>query len=71
MQYKITEIFKTIPKYNPISGHRWTEYGKSTGFEVSGGLWTTTRHRTKESAIKEIKTRNGIDLLLRKINNEN
>lgn len=50
---KITETFKTSWKHNPISGHSWLEQGPSTGFEVSGGRFARTKHRTLAQAEKE------------------
>lgn len=68
MKYSINEIFKTVHKSNPVSGHKWSENGKSIGFEVRGGLWFTTRHKTMKNAKKELDLRIRIDKLLTKEN---
>lgn len=65
--YSINEVFKTVNCSNPVSGHKWTENGKSIGFEVRGGLWITTRHKTKELAEKELDLRIGIDKLIKNL----
>ena len=53
----IRETFKRIDCHNPISGHHWTEYGESTGFEVVGGGWLPTQHKTATGAEKELEFR--------------
>jgi hypothetical protein len=60
-KFRIVETFKTIEKFNKLSGHRWTEQGRSTGFEVRGGLWCTTKHRSIEAAQKEVALRESIE----------
>ena len=49
----ISEIWKPIERFNPISGHRWTEQGKTIGYKVRGGGWLPTEHRTLAAAEKE------------------
>lgn len=65
----ITEVFKKIECHNPISGHRWTEWGDFIGYEVAGGKWCRTRHRTFESAEKEKALRDRIDVLMQEVAN--
>lgn len=56
----IKETFKLIHKHNPISGHRWTEHGKTTGWDVTGGGWMRSTHKTLKDAEKEAATRKKI-----------
>lgn len=57
----ISEVYETINKHNPISGHHWTEQGRLKGYEVSGGWFTTTFHRRYAAAEKEKSLREGIN----------
>lgn len=55
---RIIEVFETIERHNPVSGHRWSEQGDSIGFEVTGGRWVRARFKTlaaaeRDKAIKE------------------
>ena len=54
---KIVENFKVIHKSNPISGHLWTEQGDTIGWEVIGGGWMRTSHKTLKAAEKEAQWR--------------
>ena len=56
----IVESFELIHCHNPISGHRWTEHGKSVGFNVHGGGWMPTRHKTLSAAERELLLRKQI-----------
>jgi hypothetical protein len=56
----IIENFKILHCYNPMSNHRWTEQGKTTGYTVRGGGWLPTKHRTLKGAEKELQLRNQI-----------
>ena len=56
----IVEAFELIHCNNPISGHQWTEHGRSIGFFVRGGGWMPTRHKTLSSAKKELQLRKQI-----------
>ena len=56
----IAESFELIYCNNPISGHQWTEHGRSKGFFVHGGGWMPTRHTTLPSAEKELHLRKQI-----------
>ena len=58
----INPVFRRKDYYNPISGHHWSENIPVGMFEVSGGSWTTTRHRTIKAAIKEKELREKIDM---------
>lgn len=57
----ITPVYKQIERHNPISGHRWAEYGDLLGYEVHGGLWTRTVHKTLAGAEREKSLRESID----------
>lgn len=61
---KISPVFKTVPKRNPISGHRWNESIPTGSFQVIGGKFCTTLHRSIESAEKEVATRKRITELI-------
>ena len=50
----IVELFELIHCHNPISGHQWTEHGRSIGFFVHGGGWPPTRHKTLPAAESEL-----------------
>lgn len=64
--YVIEEVTKTETHHNPISGHTWDTH-KTTGLlEVSGNKWTRTKHRSMESALKEVKLRQSIDRHMQK-----
>ena len=65
-KYVIQESYKTIDRHNPISGHSWTELKEKIGYIVIGGLWLTTKHKTYNSALKEVETRKNIDELINK-----
>ena len=56
----IKEVFKLIHRYNPISGHMWTEHGETVGYEVIGGGWMRTKHKTLKQAEKEVEIREHI-----------
>ena len=51
MQVRIREVFKTIDRRNPISGHEWTEHGPTTGYEVVGPFGVLEKCRTEVSAV--------------------
>ena len=52
MKVIIREVFKLIPKHNPISGHRWHEHGPTTAYLVVGPYGVVSRHRNPERAKK-------------------
>jgi hypothetical protein len=62
--YRIVKNFKTLNKYNPVSGHSWSVPGSFIGWSVTGGRWITTNHRSLAAAEKEVKTREGLDRIL-------
>lgn len=49
-ELRIREVFKLVHRHNPISGHRWTEHGKTTGYEVVGKFGVISKHRKLERA---------------------
>lgn len=49
----IRERFKVIIKRNPISGHKWFDYGPTTGYEVVGPTGVVATRRTLANAEKE------------------
>jgi len=58
---RISEIFENDDKWehNPISGHSWRTIhrGKLLGYEVRGGNFAATKHRTLKQAQKEVEIR--------------
>ena len=54
-QVQIREIFRLVNMENPVSGHRWTEHGPTTGYQVIGAVGVHSRHRTEAGARKEAK----------------
>jgi hypothetical protein len=55
-EWYIKEIFKTVHKKNPISGHCWTEPGPTIWWAIcSPKLGIISKHRTEENAEKELK----------------
>ena len=48
----IREVFKKTDRFNPVSGHRWTEHGETTAYQVIGNGVVHSRHRTHEAADK-------------------
>ena len=53
----IHEVYKRVEKHNKISGHRWSEDGALTGYEVTGGGFMRTKHRNLKGAEKELSLR--------------
>ena len=51
-QATIREVFKLIPKHNPISGHQWTEHGPTTSYKVMGNGVEHSRHKSSAAAEK-------------------
>lgn len=51
------EVFKQINCKNPISGHEWTEDGKSLGWECHGGYFAASHHKTEAKAREEAEWR--------------
>ena len=53
MCVRLVEVFKTVEKRNPISGHRWTEHGETIAYEVvtPGGRH---RYKSEAKAVKEL-----------------
>ena len=50
----IQQVFRETQERNPISGHEWTNItDELLYYEVSGGLWGRTKHRTLKGAEKE------------------
>lgn len=54
---KIEEVWKYENHNNSLSGHSWQEPVKIIGYEVSGGGWMPTTHRTERAANKELLSR--------------
>ena len=54
MNFYIRERFKLVNKRNPISGHRWTEHGPTTGYRVVGPTGVLSLHRTDANARKAL-----------------
>lgn len=54
---RIVKVYKKIDRYNSISGHNWTEDGKFLYYEVRGGFFAATKHKTLKSAKKEMTER--------------
>ena len=48
----ITELFEIITCKNPISGHVCQEHGRTYGYQVNGGGWMPTRHKSLPAAEK-------------------
>lgn len=67
---RITPIFKTVDKRNPISGHFWSETKVLNGFQVIGGKFCTTRHKTIVNAMKEASNRVRITELIDEMKSE-
>lgn len=63
-QYTIASKTRTTWHHNPISGHWWMETSILNGYEVSGGLFFTTSHRTYKAAENEVAIRKSLSLLL-------
>ncbi len=49
----IREHFDRFAKKNPVSGHKWTEYGPTTSYQVIGAVGVHSTHRTEKGAKKE------------------
>jgi len=60
VRYTIQRRYKTIEHQSKESGHRWTETIQLSGYEVSGGLWGTSIHLTRELAEGEIERRRNV-----------
>ena len=56
----ITKLLEVIICKNPISGHVWQEHGRSYGYQVNGGGWMPTRHKSLPAAEKELQLRKQI-----------
>jgi hypothetical protein len=50
---RVREVYRRIDCHNPVSGHRWTEHGPTTGYEVVGATGVLSKHRTEAAALKE------------------
>ena len=50
---RIREVYKRIDHYNPLSGHRWTTAGPTTGYEVIGAVGVSSFHTSETKAVKE------------------
>lgn len=47
---RIEEVYKEIECHCKESGHSWTERGELRGYEVWGGMFCRTFHKTLKSA---------------------
>lgn len=57
-EIRIIEVYRTRTCFNITSGHRWTEhYGGVTAYEVAGGGFIRTKHRTLKGAEAEAARR--------------
>ncbi len=54
---RILKIYKEIYQKNPISGHGWTVIKKFTHYEVHGGFFIATKHKTIKNAEQELSLR--------------
>ena len=54
---RITPVHEEIQHHNLVSGHSWSETGRLLGYEVRGGFFTTSWHRSLKSAEKEERSR--------------
>lgn len=52
-EVRIREVFKRIEKHNPVSGHRWTEHGPTTSYEIAGPTGVCARARSQAGADKK------------------
>ena len=51
---RIREVFKTVWKTNPISGHSWPEHGVTTAWEVVGPFGAVGSFKSEKRAEKEL-----------------
>lgn len=58
---QISAVRKQFERHNPVSGHRWTEYGEIIGYEVYGNKWSTQRFKKCENALREKQERDAFD----------
>ena len=49
---RIRENAKRIEHKNELSGHSWSTYGKTTGYEVVGPCGLISIHKKESAAIK-------------------
>jgi hypothetical protein len=47
---EIREVFKRLDHHNPVSGHRWTDHGPTTSYEIVGPLGVCAKARTEAGA---------------------
>ena len=59
--YRITPKTKTVWHKNKISGHEWPTQETIPGFEVTGGIFLRSSHKTLIAAEKDIMIRKSID----------
>lgn len=57
---KMSVVRKRVDCKNLISGHEWSEEGAIVGYDVTGGGWMRSHHKTEKSAEKELDLRNKI-----------
>lgn len=69
-KYTVHEKIKTKYHYNRASDHWWSEDVKLKGFEVSGGKFFTTSHKTLEGAKREIDMRKRLTVLFNRLDKE-
>lgn len=50
MTIRIRDVYRTVWKTNPISGHSWPEHGPTTGYEIVGPYGVLDKARTQEAA---------------------
>lgn len=54
---RVVRVCEELVERNPISGHSWTNVGRFKHYEVRGGGFQPTRHRSYNSAKEEVQTR--------------
>jgi len=59
---RVVEVFRRIERHNPISGHRWVEYGDLLRYEVRTTFGLVTKHKTEKSADAEKAKCDAFDL---------
>lgn len=52
---RITEVFKVKECHNPISGHRWSEAGPTTGWKVTSPLGLKIKTCKSLAAAERVK----------------
>lgn len=55
MEVRIIEVYEERDEYNKLSGHHYKVRGKLRGYEVFGGMFDRTFHKTLKAAERRVE----------------